>query len=518
MAALEQNGDLRNEPVLLDVEPPEDKNVMINFPDAVECRLFETGEIRESQFDNIKIEVIKEETTVTVDDVEQQLEQTVIEKLDEVEDDLELELKHTVIEKLDEVPGDEEEEFEQVEYIQDDFESTEYIKDETGVEENVLDKIIRLPPAKPKSNGCVVLQEKRRSRPSATKGEKGVLRAKTKLQKMTPEERELYQRDNERINRFFTFKCDECNTEFDTYQVFLMHMRGLHDVKIPLVFCCNRKLKSRCHLLDHLNFHVQPESLQCHICFKISRDTNQLKNHIKGHTDGEHKKYECEHCNRRFLFKSTLKYHMYKHLTYEEKEASKKYQCEECGSSFPSVSFLRYHINWKHIGKYQTKCELCGKVCVSRHRYKLHYYEQHADINTVESQCPECKETFRNKYTMRKHFDRMHKSRGTHTCNICDRECPNLLALEDHIKNVHVRTIGKHRCEECGKAFKNAINLREHMSMHHGAGPLYKCDFCDRTFNSNANMYSHRKRQHPVLLEQLKQAKKAAGKRYAYMQ
>lgn len=384
-------------------------------------------------------------------------------------------------------------------------EEIEYIESEA---EEVFNDLVLVPPSLPNRSRVVIEEPKPKRRRKGQLLPKGY-RAAQRLQKLSPEEQEQYRIDDKRIDRFFNFKCEHCELSLDTYPQFQHHMRTLHGEKIPILVCCNRKLKSRCHLLDHVNYHENPEALQCQICFKIARDSNQLKNHLKNHdNDDETKKFECNDCRKRFVFKSALKSHIYKHLTPAEKDALKHFQCHQCDQSFPTNAFLKYHVNWKHLGKYKTTCEVCYKVFMTRHRYKLHYLEEHADINVAEAECPACKTMFKNKYSMAKHYDRIHKGAGPHPCTLCGRTCPNYFALEEHINNVHVKALGKHQCEQCGKTFKTLVNKREHMSMNHGAAPLYKCDFCDRTFNSNANMYTHRKKQHPVLLAQLKEAKR----------
>lgn len=86
-------------------------------------------------------------------------------------------------------------------------------------------------------------------------------------------------------------------------------------------------------------------------------------------------------------------------------------------------------------------------------------------ISTLYS-CPvsTCKSEYKNKFNLKKHFERVH--------------------------------LGKrpHKCEKCSKFFANKQNLTEHSFIHLGLKP-YNCSICKTNFRQASQLSVH-KRQH----------------------
>ena len=88
-------------------------------------------------------------------------------------------------------------------------------------------------------------------------------------------------------------------------------------------------------------------------CFevKIEADNNDITEHPY---DDKPTPYVCTVCNKRFMSRQGLKYHVKTHT------ADNVYSCHECKKCFSYKSGLNQHMNI-HRSKY--KCTECGKCC-----------------------------------------------------------------------------------------------------------------------------------------------------------
>lgn len=65
--------------------------------------------------------------------------------------------------------------------------------------------------------------------------------------------------EEKNISEFFNLSCDECSITFPTFFNLRVHQQSVHNHKAGFVYCCNKKLKGQAQLLEHLNWHLNPD-------------------------------------------------------------------------------------------------------------------------------------------------------------------------------------------------------------------------------------------------------------------
>uniref|UniRef100_A0A1B0GNT5 C2H2-type domain-containing protein n=1 Tax=Phlebotomus papatasi TaxID=29031 RepID=A0A1B0GNT5_PHLPP len=308
--------------------------------------------------------------------------------------------------------------------------------------------------------------------------------------------------EDERIRKFFKLQCDICSESFETFKKFKAHTLHIHNEE-AYVICCDRKLKNRTRLVNHLNSHINPNVFKCTKCdSKGFLTANGLNLHILNtHAPPELHKYKCTKCPRTFMTASRLKSHQISHL--DDKE--KKFKCPKCDKAFALNSIMQQHVRNSHDGYNKHVCEICAKVFKAKYTYQIHM-NNHLDGGAGKFCCPTCGKLFKRKRLLQLHVERHNESGEIFKCNMCGKEAPNRFALKRHIQYSHLK-VRKYECNLCSSAFKTPLGLKEHMATHSSSQVLYTCLFCPKQFNSNANKYVHQKRKHPVEYEAMKQKK-----------
>lgn len=134
--------------------------------------------------------------------------------------------------------------------------------------------------------------------------------------------------NRQEIDRFLAehikLTCNSCDNSFETFPQLLKHSSKEHKER-GYVICCESKHYTRRSLVDHINYHLNPECFKCEQCPKVLKTRSGLLAHVQK-CHGE-KTYACDVCDKRFPKKYKLERHKMRHFPDEEKQ----FPCNECG-------------------------------------------------------------------------------------------------------------------------------------------------------------------------------------------
>lgn len=285
-------------------------------------------------------------------------------------------------------------------------------------------------------------------------------------------------------------ECVVCNQTYPNLTVLRKHFRDEHPKQKCYILCCQRKLRHRFHIEEHIRFHIDPTAFKCDECGKCCTTSRNLNSHkLEKHTEeGQQRSFECPICQKRFAKKTVLKCHIETHKTGTD------YVCSECGKGFPTEQRRKVHERTVH--NVDRVCEQCGKTIHGIYALKQHLLQEHEGVKKPKWPCDICNAQLYSHSSLKRHKQVAHTDGSTvYVCSECGKIAATETALRSHKKYVH-QAPRKYKCTICDKAFKVAVVLREHMATHTGED-LYTCPHCPRTFKVSSNMHHHRKKAHP---------------------
>lgn len=303
--------------------------------------------------------------------------------------------------------------------------------------------------------------------------------------------------EDDQIRKVFNLECQKCDpgVRSHTFNEYKMHLKNVHKDYRPGLICCGKKLSKRMDVIDHMNFHLDPDKLKCPQCQRVYSDRKNLRAHIlQLHGTAEDKPYECHDCGKRYAKLEPLRAHMRSHLSEETKQSMKNFVCDECGQYFLTNAVLKAHIKYTHLRQGYV-CDSCARHFKSKFDYQLHRRNVHGEDGPSREQCPICEKWYSNSKALKCHIKGFHDRTEPIICKICGIETTSKQGLYGHMRMKHMERA--YHCDYCSKSFATPCRLKEHRAMHTGVS-LYSCMYCpDKHFNVRANMYKHFKAMHP---------------------
>ena len=228
------------------------------------------------------------------------------------------------------------------------------------------------------------------------------------------------------LHHVFHLRCKFCRLEARPYEVLIDS--SLKDFKNSVMHYQNR------------------DNSTCSHCFLLLRDSYERKNHEKKIHSEADSKYKCDTCDKSYLSKLALTYHMEKH-----KEESHKFSCDECGKQYSSKQGLTTHKEIVHGSKsiLQLPCCHCDALFtnvsnLNRHKRSVHTDPVNLNIDFIPPtrgapnfECTYCERVFNRKDALKRHKQSVHGDVQKFACEYCLSEFQRKDTLKRHIKLLH---------------------------------------------------------------------------------
>lgn len=242
---------------------------------------------------------------------------------------------------------------------------------------------------------------------------------------------------------------------------------------------CLKKFLGSNDLRKHIRIHTNERPFTCKECNRGFRQAGSLKNHIASQHSPGPDVFVCNFCQKAFPIKERLRLHLRTHT------GVKPYSCKLCPKEFARGGQLVQHMR-THTGSRPFTCPDCNASFTCAANLKFHI-KRHQEVRDFV--CDICGKSFFRRDALKKHLNCFHKNMKAFHCNICNKE------LKGHLPQ-HMRTHKKdkpHGCAHCGARFAQRSQLTVHQRVHSGEKP-YRCQVCWKAFAHSTALKLHTRR------------------------
>lgn len=226
--------------------------------------------------------------------------------------------------------------------------------------------------------------------------------------------------------------CELCGVSVKGPLMLRLHVKTVHDQHR----CIGCSFSSpRLETLEKHRCTDDKDKLCCKIC--LSTDfvcITQLKKHMRQQHPMDHKKKQCDFCDKVFCSRQGLYTHR-KVVHGSEVDGSQRevFTCHICGKGFPIFKYLKGHLK-SHEDSEPYKCPKCHKTFKYHRNFKTH---KQGCFNPAGYPCPICHKTLKNEYSLKIHINGVHlneKVEDRFPCRKCGMPFSRLPTRTSHEK------------------------------------------------------------------------------------
>lgn len=224
-------------------------------------------------------------------------------------------------------------------------------------------------------------------------------------------------------------------TDFVGYKIF-SHKEYLETANIDCE-SCDKKFKSRNHLLTHIQRVHNKIEFTCEKCNRKFSSENSLNQHLKqNNCTGE---FKCLFCEKILPTKIRLDAHMISHS--HSKDDKKMYSCDICHKEFITLANVNIHKRKVHEDIKNSLCTICGLSLYDKSQLKQHMMSHSSER---PFKCNQCEATFRHFNDVAVH-NRLHTGERPFQCKFCDQKFIANTNMTKHLKAKHFEEYVKSR-------------------------------------------------------------------------
>ena len=303
----------------------------------------------------------------------------------------------------------------------------------------------------------------------------------------------LYNHES-RCPKSIIFKCEMCEFGSSRKTNFIVHMKTIHNINIPMfkrqpkpIFKC-----SHCNYTTHVKANIQKHiskehsrnTFQCDLC---PFQSMQLKVFVKHQSIHSVSTFQCEVCSFQTQSELGFKCHVKIH------ENVNNFQCEVC--SYQTESELGLNSHRSNHDKVMVKCVKCDYESLTKTEMILHKKIHNGKYQTKETKCEQCGFSPQGS-KLRIRIKRLHLHRcDPFKCEFCDFDSNLIGFVHQHKKDKHKESI--YPCNVCSYKSKRKSNVVKHTQTVH-EGFRISCEQCQKKFTQDSDLRHHMESFHGV--------------------
>lgn len=231
------------------------------------------------------------------------------------------------------------------------------------------------------------------------------------------------------------YECKICSidNQFINFEEISRHMMTKHNSSdIYRCFLCEKLVLTKKNLSYHIHtkHNLNQKDFNCRVCNKTYKTYHSLQTHTRNIHSANHKneQLECDYCKKKYAGINSLKLHMQRyHLS-----DNKNFECDVCQKKFLYQSYLDIHKK-NHSDTQHFFCELCGQGFKFKKSLVSHT-QSHLGIKKFK--CEVCDQSFNHTGDFKVH-KRLHTGERPYSCKICDQRFIASTNLTKHMRSRH---------------------------------------------------------------------------------